>query len=233
MIITTEPRIKYVGDGSSVSYSFPFDYLRKGFVCVKFGDEEYSDFTVEDKTITLSDAPEAGTVIEIYRSTASSRLTSWGDGSVLTSKDMTIQQLQMLHILEELYVMFLDIKEKCEAMMIQVANMLVRVDLALEQIAQAVLKVNTLEPIVRTLVTKVENYLKKAVLTVNGKEPDTNGNVEVDVDTSHLATKEELNDYAKKTDIENFITKDVNNLTNYYSKAEIDAKLVDGDSLRY
>lgn len=40
-------------------------------------------------------------------------------------------------------------------------------------------------------ITRVEN-VEDAVRTVNKKKPDSNGDIQIDVDMSHLATKDEL-----------------------------------------
>lgn len=56
---------------------------------------------VANRQVTFSTAPAAGTLIVIKRQTSTERLVSWADASVLKASDMTINQVQQLHILEE------------------------------------------------------------------------------------------------------------------------------------
>ena len=97
--------VTYTANGTQTVFSFPFDYLRKAFVYVQFNDEtileQGTDYTVSEKTVVFPSAPAAETIIEIYRETTTTPLVSWADASVLRAKDMTIQQIQDLHILEE------------------------------------------------------------------------------------------------------------------------------------
>ena len=98
--------VTYTADGTQREFSFPFDYLRKAFVKVEVNEEiilvQGTDYTVSDnKTVVLTEAPESGTIVRVFRETSTQRLVSWADASVLRAKDMTIQQVQNLHILEE------------------------------------------------------------------------------------------------------------------------------------
>lgn len=99
-------QVTYNGDGTQLSFSFPFDYLRKAFVKVKTIGSESStvltqgrDYTVTDKTVTLTTAPTG--LFMIYRETTTGRIVEWADASVLTAADMTLQEVQLLHIAEE------------------------------------------------------------------------------------------------------------------------------------
>lgn len=60
-----------------------------------------TDYVVANRQVTLSLAPTAGTLVVIQRKTSTERLVSWQDASVLKAEDMTIAQVQQLHILEE------------------------------------------------------------------------------------------------------------------------------------
>lgn len=60
-----------------------------------------TDYVVANRQVTLSLAPTAGTLIVIQRKTSTERLVSWQDASVFKAEDMTIAQVQQLHILEE------------------------------------------------------------------------------------------------------------------------------------
>ena len=60
-----------------------------------------ADYTIDSRTVVFHDAPPSNSIIRIYRETDTSRLVVWADASVLKASDMTIQQVQQLHILEE------------------------------------------------------------------------------------------------------------------------------------
>lgn len=96
--------VTYNGTGSQTRFDFPFDYLRKSFVRVFVNNEPMdntADYTIDSRTVVFHDAPPSNSIIRIYRETDTSRLVVWADASVLKASDMTIQQVQQLHILEE------------------------------------------------------------------------------------------------------------------------------------
>lgn len=94
--------ITYTADGSQTNFSIPFDYLRPSFVHVAVNDAEVSEgFTVSNRGIMFDTAPARATLVKIYRKTPTSRLVSWADASILKATDMTIAEVQQLHILEE------------------------------------------------------------------------------------------------------------------------------------
>ena len=93
--------VTYYGTGSQTNFDFPFDYLRKAFIHVTINDVEVSDYSIDSRTIIFETAPVEGAIINIYRSTDTTRLVAWADASVLKASDMTISQVQQLHILEE------------------------------------------------------------------------------------------------------------------------------------
>lgn len=96
--------VTYNGTGSQTRFDFPFDYLRKSFVRVSVNNEPMdntADYTIDSRTVVFHDAPPSNSIIRIYRETDTSRLVVWADASVLKASDMTIQQVQQLHILEE------------------------------------------------------------------------------------------------------------------------------------
>lgn len=96
--------VTYNGTVSQTRFDFPFDYLRKSFVRVSVDNEPMdntTDYTIDSRTVVFHDAPPNNSIIRIYRETDTSRLVVWADASVLKASDMTIQQVQQLHILEE------------------------------------------------------------------------------------------------------------------------------------
>lgn len=93
--------VTYTANGTQKVFSIPFDYLRGSFIHVNVNNEAVSDFEVINRTLEFAAAPAAGATIYIYRETPTERLVSWADASVLKASDMTISQVQQLHIIEE------------------------------------------------------------------------------------------------------------------------------------
>ena len=94
--------ITYTADGSQTNFSVPFDYLRPSFVHVFVNDAEVSEgFTISNRMVMFDSAPAKDAVVHIYRNTPTTRLVSWADASILKAIDMTIAEVQQLHILEE------------------------------------------------------------------------------------------------------------------------------------
>ena len=110
--IEYKSRVEYqITDTSQTTYNFPFKYLRKKFIKVQKVDEnkvitEFTygvDYTVSNQTITLTGTQELATTdtLVIYRDTDTTGVVTWTDGSILLSEDMTAEQVQNLHLIEE------------------------------------------------------------------------------------------------------------------------------------
>lgn len=104
--IATELKTSIIctGTGSQRLFDIPFDYLRTSFVKTSVDDillTYGTDYVITNRQIEFIVAPSSGTVVVIYRETTTDRLVSWADASVLKASDMTINQVQQLHILEE------------------------------------------------------------------------------------------------------------------------------------
>lgn len=94
--------ITYIANGSQTNFSVTFDYLRPSFVHVAIDDAEVSEgFTISNRMVMFDSAPAKDSIVHIYRSTPTTRLVSWVDASILKAIDMTIAEVQQLHILEE------------------------------------------------------------------------------------------------------------------------------------
>lgn len=102
----------YQGNGSTTDFSVPFDYLAKKFVKVTvdsreklggdYGDTAKDYFFVDKTTIRFNTAPARGTEIIIRRYTsATDRIVSFKDASVLKAKDLDVSTIQTIHIAEE------------------------------------------------------------------------------------------------------------------------------------
>lgn len=102
----------YRGNGSTTDFNVPFDYLAKKFVKVTvdsreklggdYGDTTKDYFFVDKTTIRFNTAPASGTEIIIRRYTsATDRIVSFKDASVLKAKDLDVSTIQTIHIAEE------------------------------------------------------------------------------------------------------------------------------------
>lgn len=105
--------IIYEGDGTTTDFTVPFDYLKKSFVTVRLGTgntltggdygDTGSDYYFLDKTtIRLKVAPASGDSLTIRRYTsATERVVTFKDASILKATDLDTSQVQAFHIAEE------------------------------------------------------------------------------------------------------------------------------------
>lgn len=104
----------YTGDGSTTDFVIPFDYLKKSFVYVyvndgitlltggDYGDTSADYYFLDDTTVRLKEAPAVGEGVVIRRYTsATQRVVSFEDASILKATDLDTSQLQSFHIAEE------------------------------------------------------------------------------------------------------------------------------------
>ena len=105
--------IIYEGDGTTTDFTVPFDYLKRSFVTVRLGTgttltggdygDTGSDYYFLDKTtIRLKVAPASGESLTIRRYTsATERVVTFKDASILKATDLDTSQVQTFHIAEE------------------------------------------------------------------------------------------------------------------------------------
>lgn len=102
----------YTGDGATTDFTVPFDYLAKKFVRVSLGvtilkggdyGDTSKDYYFLDKTkVRLKVPPQVGEVLTIRRYTsATDRVVSFKDASVLKANDLDVSAVQTIHIAEE------------------------------------------------------------------------------------------------------------------------------------
>lgn len=102
----------YTGDGATTDFTVPFDYLAKKFVRVSLGvtilkggdyGDTSKDYYFLDKTkVRLKVPPQEGEVLTIRRYTsATDRVVSFKDASVLKATDLDVSSVQTVHIAEE------------------------------------------------------------------------------------------------------------------------------------
>ena len=105
--------IIYTGDGTRTDFTIPFDYLKKSFVTVRldpsttltggdYGDTGSDYYFLDKTTIRLKVAPASGESLTIRRHTsATERVVTFKDASILKATDLDTSQLQAFHIAEE------------------------------------------------------------------------------------------------------------------------------------
>lgn len=105
--------IIYEGDGTTTDFTVPFDYLKKSFVTVRLGTGntltggDYGDtgsdyYFIDKTTIRLKVAPASGESLTIRRYTsATERVVTFKDASILKATDLDTSQVQAFHIAEE------------------------------------------------------------------------------------------------------------------------------------
>lgn len=102
----------YTGDGTTTDFTVPFEYLAKKFVRVSLGvtilkggdyGDTSKDYYFLDKTkVRLKVPPQVGEVLTIRRYTsATDRMVSFKDASVLKATDLDVSAVQTIHIAEE------------------------------------------------------------------------------------------------------------------------------------
>lgn len=105
--------IIYTGDGTRTDFTIPFDYLKKSFVTVRldpsttltggdYGDTDSDYYFLDKTTIRLKVAPASGESLTIRRHTsATERVVTFKDASILKATDLDTSQMQTFHIAEE------------------------------------------------------------------------------------------------------------------------------------
>lgn len=94
--------------GGKQSYTFPFPYLSKQFVKVRYEggsgttNLEYNrDYSVEGQSVLLRSVAPANVTVYVYRQTPTSSLVDFNDGSRLLASEMDKMAAQLLHVEEE------------------------------------------------------------------------------------------------------------------------------------
>lgn len=95
--------VTYATNGMQTTFTIPFDYLRPAFVYATLDgvNLDSTEYEVSNRTVTFKTAPATGKTLRIYRNTPTQRLVSWADASILKAKDMTVYEVQQLHLIEE------------------------------------------------------------------------------------------------------------------------------------
>lgn len=102
----------YIGDGTTTDFTVPFDYLAKKFVKVSigltvleggdYGDTSKDYYFIDKTTVRLRTPPQAGDEVTIRRYTsATDRIVSFKDASILKANDLDTASIQTIHIAEE------------------------------------------------------------------------------------------------------------------------------------
>lgn len=103
--------VTYKTTGNQRAFLFPFDYLRKSFIKAKIEGKELAygtDYTVTGNQISFTAALPQGEHLRIYRETTTKRLVAWEDASILKAADLTLIEVQVLHLVEEAWDIMLE-----------------------------------------------------------------------------------------------------------------------------
>lgn len=112
---TRELKATVFYNSGELTYNFPFDYIKKMFIAIKYIDNfeadtldaaenlEYGvDYTINDKVVTLKEAGNTSKYIYIYRSTPTEPIVDFSNSSFLTEENLDLSSLQQLHLNEEM-----------------------------------------------------------------------------------------------------------------------------------
>ena len=96
--------VRYTGDNNTTSYSIPFSYRATGDLIVTLAGVATTAYTLNaaGTTLTFNSAPANTIAIEIRRKTSqTTRLTDYADGSVLTENDLDTDSTQAFYMGQE------------------------------------------------------------------------------------------------------------------------------------
>ena len=102
----------YTGNGSTTDFTVPFDYLSKHFIRVSvdnslltggdYGDTSKDYYFLDKTTVRLKTPPKSGAGVVIRRYTsATNRVVTFKDASILKANDLDVSSIQTIHIAEE------------------------------------------------------------------------------------------------------------------------------------
>ena len=96
--------VRYTGNNSTTSYAIPFSYRATGDLTVTLAGVATTAYTLNaaGTTLTFNSAPAQDVAIEIRRKTSqTTRLTDYADGSVLTENDLDTDSTQAFYMGQE------------------------------------------------------------------------------------------------------------------------------------
>lgn len=95
--------VRYTGNGTTTTYTFPFQYLSTGHIKVRVNGVLRSDFTfLSANSIQFAVAPSNGSSVEIRRETPKdTTIVNFTDGSVLLERDLDLLATFDLYLAQE------------------------------------------------------------------------------------------------------------------------------------
>lgn len=94
--------VRYTGNGTTASYTFPFQYINSDHVQVRVNGVAAIFSFLNANTVTITPAPTAGSVVEIKRVTNKDTVpVNFTDGSVLLERDLDLLAKFDLYIAQE------------------------------------------------------------------------------------------------------------------------------------
>ena len=96
--------VQFTGDGSTTTFSVPFQYLSRTHVGVTVDGSARSFSWISTNQISVSPPPANGSVVEVRRTTPRDKLlVDFVDGSVLTEGDLDTSALQSFFLAQEAF----------------------------------------------------------------------------------------------------------------------------------
>lgn len=94
--------VRYTGDGTTASYTFPFAYIDRDHIKVKVQGIDAVFSFLSDNMVTITPAPFQGQIIEIRRVTPKDDPpVNFNDGSVLLERDLDLMNVFNLYVAQE------------------------------------------------------------------------------------------------------------------------------------
>lgn len=94
--------VRYTGNGTTASYTFPFQYISPDHVQVRVNGSSAIFSFLNSSTVTISPTPALGSIVEIKRVTPKDTVpVNFTDGSVLLERDLDLLALFDLYIAQE------------------------------------------------------------------------------------------------------------------------------------
>lgn len=94
--------VRYTGNGTTASYTFPFQYLNSDHVKVSVDGVAASFAFLNANTVTITPTPSSGQIIDIRRDTPKDTpIVNFQDGSVLLERDLDLLALYDVYIAQE------------------------------------------------------------------------------------------------------------------------------------
>lgn len=95
---------RYVGDGTTKTFSVPFPYLKREFIKVYVNGEPVTGLTWNSPNqVSLPNPPPEGSVVTVARETSLIRLLRFRDASMLKEENLDLDSDQLMALVQEMH----------------------------------------------------------------------------------------------------------------------------------